>query len=455
MTRRDIALRYFEGHKEYTDARVKAGIEQHRKGNVTLSIKDSGGNALKGAKVFVNHKKHEFRFGANIFMLDEFECEEKSTVFRDKFPEVFNLATLPFYWKTIEPQKGVYRFEKGCSKIYRRPAIDLCLDYCLEKGIEPKAHCLNYDFFRPEWLKGATVEEHKKALENHFRVLAQRYADVIPMWEVTNETFNETFAREAFLDKYYSEFYRQRDFNEWSFRMADRYFPNNRLMINDHLDFGCMRSPHGDFFGERSPYFMEIERLGYKGIHHLDSVGFQYHCFFSKEKEKELAVTRYNPVHIFDVLDTYDKLGKKLQITEMTVSALGDGTEDEEVQAELMKNLYSVFFSHPAMEAIIYWNLVEGYASGGKPGNMALGENVYYGGLLRFDMTEKPAYKVLYNLIRKEWHTEKELLTDEGGTASFRGFYGDYELEIICDGKKYTKMFSALINKNNNITIEI
>ena len=59
MTRRDIALRYFEGHKEYTDARVKAGIEQHRKGNVTLSIKDSDGNALKGAKVFVNHKKHD------------------------------------------------------------------------------------------------------------------------------------------------------------------------------------------------------------------------------------------------------------------------------------------------------------------------------------------------------------------------------------------------------------
>ena len=75
MTRRDIALKYFEGHKEYTDARVKAGIEQHRKGNVTLSIKDSGGNALKGAKVFVNHKKHEFRFGANIFMLDELPTE--------------------------------------------------------------------------------------------------------------------------------------------------------------------------------------------------------------------------------------------------------------------------------------------------------------------------------------------------------------------------------------------
>ena len=191
---------------------------------------------------------HEFKFGANIFMLDEFENDEKNSIYREKFAETFNLATLPFYWKSLEPRKGEYRFEKECPRIYRRPSIDLCLEYCKEKGIEPKAHCLNYDYMRPTWLYDATVDEHKIALQKHFSILAERYADVIPSWEVTNETFNVTFAREAFLDKNYSQFYRQKDFNEWSFRMADRYFPSNRLIINDHLDFGCMRSLHGEFF---------------------------------------------------------------------------------------------------------------------------------------------------------------------------------------------------------------
>ena len=130
MTRRDIALKYFDGQKEYTDARIKSGIEQHRKGNVTLNVKDKDGNTVKNARIFVKLKNHEFRFGANIFMLDEFETEEKNRIFREKFPELFNLAPLPFYWKTIEPQKGTYRFEKGCPRIYRRPAIDLCLEYC-------------------------------------------------------------------------------------------------------------------------------------------------------------------------------------------------------------------------------------------------------------------------------------------------------------------------------------
>lgn len=441
MTRRDIALQYFDSQRSEIDARINRGIELYRKGNAVLTVTDSDGNRLCGARIRAKLKNHEFRFGANLFMLDEFESAEKNAVFRSTFPELFNLATLPFYWKTIEPTRGQYRFDKSCPRIYRRPSIDLCLEYCEEQGIEPKAHCLNYDYFRPEWIKGATVEEHKALLENHFRVLSERYADRIPSWEVTNETFNDTFARE-FIDGLYSEFYRKRDFNSWSFLTSDKYFPNNKLIINDHLDFGCMRSLHGEYFGERSPYFMEIERILSGGVSHLDSIGFQYHCFFKKEMEAELSVTRYNPSHIFDVLDTYERLGKKLQITEMTVSAFSGDIEDEEVQAELLLNLYRVFFSHPAFEAVIYWNLVDGYASGGKPGNMALGENIYYGGLMRFDMTKKPAYKALYNLIHKEWHTDTEVVTDEGGVASFRGFYGDYDIKVVIDGKEYNSSIS-------------
>ena len=78
MSRRDTALRYYNEQKELTETRVNSGIELYRKGNVNITVKDKDGNLVKGAKVFVNHKNHEFRFGANIFMLDEFECEEKN-----------------------------------------------------------------------------------------------------------------------------------------------------------------------------------------------------------------------------------------------------------------------------------------------------------------------------------------------------------------------------------------
>jgi hypothetical protein len=51
-------------------------------------------------------------------------------------------------------------------------------------------------------------------------------------------------------------------------------------------------------------------------------------------------------------------------------------------------------------------------------------------GLLHKDMSPKPAYNVLVKLIKKDWWTETDLTTDADGTATFRGFYGEYELTI-------------------------
>ena len=67
-------------------------------------------------------------------------------------------------------------------------------------------------------------------------------------------------------------------------------------------------------------------------------------------------------------------------------------------------------------------------------GNMALGENYYHGGLMRFDLTPKPAYMKLNELIKKRWHTEAEIVTDENGIATFRGFFGGYDVETVADG---------------------
>ncbi len=452
MTRREYALRYFDEQKSGMDARIRNGIETYRKGNAEIRFV-SKSKLPESITVHAEQLRHAFQFGANLFMLDEFETEEKNGLYRGKFPEAFNLATLPFYWNALEPQKGGFRFGTDSPRMYRRPNADLCLAYCREKGITPKAHCLNYDYFRPVWLSDVSVEAHKAALEDHFRILAERYADAIPSWEVTNETFNVTFAAH-FLDPAYSRFYRERDFNSWSFLTADRYFPKNHLIINDHLDFGCMRSPHGEFFGERSPYYMEIERMLQNGVTHLDAIGFQFHCFFSPEAEEELAVTRYNPGHLFEVLDTYRKLGKKLQITEMTLSAFGGSPEDEEIQALLLENLYSVFFSHPAMEAVIYWNLADGYASGSSPGDMKAGENQYFGGLCRFDLSEKPAFTVLKKLVNDKWHTTLTVPA-VNGTAAFRGFYGDYLLTVCADGKEIPVGFTLSEQGNNQLTVAL
>ena len=190
----------------------------------------------------------------------------------------------------------------------------------------------------------------------------------------------------------------------------------------------------------------------------------QYHLFYKAEHEYEKTRSTLNPENLYKHMDLYSNFGKPLQITEVTVPAYSWEAEDEEMQAQIIEKLYSVWFSHPNVEQIIYWNLVDGYAHLWDPdpekikasqGNMAIGENYYHGGLLRFDLSPKPAYFKIKELLQKKWHTETELVTDEKGNIDFRGFFGDYTVEIETDGGMETKTVKLSKNDENNFTLVI
>ena len=162
--------------QEMLRARIDSGIELSRKSSVKIKVTDAAGKPIPGAKITLKQKTHDFKYGANIFLLDELPDDERNAEHRRIFAESFNLATVPFYWDTLEPMKGQPRYGKDSPKVYRRPAIDLCLEYCRENGIEPKAHCLVYDKFRPKWVpmdeQGAR-DAYLARMEN----LAEHYAD--------------------------------------------------------------------------------------------------------------------------------------------------------------------------------------------------------------------------------------------------------------------------------------
>ncbi len=425
---RDGVMRLFRLMAEETNARVEAGIELNRKGPMLFTFKDKDGKILENVHLKVTQKTHDFKYGADLFMLDEIvDSKEKNEAYKEHFAAAFNLATVPFYWEDLEPEPGKPRYAADSPRIYRRPPTDLCIDWCERNGIEPKCHILNYANFTPQWAKGDIFKE-KSLLEKRMRELAERYARRIRMWEVTNETFWGTNFRG-------SNFYQQDDFIEWSFKTAEKYFPANELIINEYA--GVWSS---GYHRDRSRYYMQIERALLKGAR-IDGVGLQFHMFHKGGAEDVIKKTRdyYDPMRLFDVMDTYAKLGRPLQITEITIPAYSEEPGDEETQAEILRTLYRIWFSHRAMKAIIYWNLPDGYAAFAKPGDFSCGENMYYGGLCRFDMTPKPAYQVVRDLFGKQWRTNFE--RDVGGQFSFRGFHGTYELEATANGRTVKQEF--------------
>lgn len=446
MSERNEILKPFVDNSAYINSHISEGIELYRKGNARLELVRKNGLPVSNARISLKLRQHKFLHGCNLFLLDEIDDAQKNQVCKERYSECFNQATLPFYWKNIEPEKGKLRFSADSPRVYRRPAPDLCLDWCNKNNIIPKAHCLNYYNEMPDWVP-TDSSGFWKELERRFELLAKNYADKINGWEVTNETLSG-FASKDF--NYGNSPFYDKDYVERSFALAEKYFPNNELIINEaHYKVWV-----DQFRGYRSAYYMQIERALNQGAR-IDTIGFQFHMFSEKEKEMEISKNYYDPYMLYSVMERYSDFGKPLQITEVTVPAFSNDTEDEFIQAEIIKNLYKIWFSQGNVEAVTYWNLVDGYAysEDNVPGNMTSGENRYYGGLLRFDGSPKPAYNAIKDLFHKEWHTELDSNSDDKGNIQFSGFYGEYEIEILDGNNKVIKTFS--LNKENKEHIKI
>ena len=105
--------------------------------------------------------------------------------------------------------------------------------------------------------------------------------------------------------------------------------------------------------------------------------------------------------------------------------------EGEKRQAKQVAEFYSILFSHPAVEAITWWDFTDQNAWQRAPA-----------GLIREDMSPKPAYEELERLIKGKWWTKTETTTDAKNTAKFRGFLGEYEVSARVEGRKLTGAFN-------------
>ena len=71
-----------------------------------------------------------------------------------------------------------------------------------------------------------------------------------------------------------------------------------------------------------------------------------------------------------------------------------------------------------------------------------------------FDFSKKPSWYALYDLLHNEWQTKEELEAKEG-SASFRGFYGDYKIDVTVNDKTVTQNIFASKKADNVFTITI
>ncbi len=376
--------------------RAAEAVDSVRKGDAVVTVTDADGKSMPGARATVSQVASDFRVGCNIFAFDRFKTPEENETYKRRFVEIFDFATLPFYWRSYEPERGepdhAYR-----EKVAR---------WCREHAIRAKGHplCWTNDAGTPKWLEELPAADKRGLLEGRVRDCASHFAGLIDVWDVVNEPTHlppwPTFETRA-------------DYVEAALRWAREADPDAYLIVNEYY---VIQDTQGT-----GPLYELVAELIERDAP-FDAIGMQCH---------EPRTDWYPLDMVEKTFAKYAELGKPIHVTEFTPTSGGkpitgsyhEGTWTEEAQADYAEQFFRIAFANPSVECIVWWDLAESHAW------------LEGGGLLRKDLTPKLVYDRIQQLVREEWRTNVQVETDAEGQVAFRGFCGDYEVSVQAGDK--------------------
>lgn len=380
-------------------AGADARIEKYRKANAEVRVTGARGQPVPGAQVRVEQTRHAFLFGCNIYLFGRLGDEPRlERAYRARFAELFNYATTGFYWGSYEPLRG-------------HPAYaytDTVAAWCAERGITLKGHPLLWNTMPPRWLPEDLEEIHRLAIQRVSDCVS-RFRGKIDIWDVVNEPTHVDRASPQFQNRFTDMWLKAGvvELTREALAAARRANPNGTLLVNDYLLLPRDGRSFDQVLGQLTD---EHGRPLY------DAIGLQSHMHAGYWGARKL----------WEVCERYAGFGVPLHFTETTIlsgpprpgeEGWPSTAEGEERQAEQAAEFYTVLFSHPAVQAITWWDLSDNRAWQRAPA-----------GLLRTDMCPKPAYLRLEQLVRKAWWTRLSARTDAQGLVRFRGFLGAYRV---------------------------
>ena len=383
-------------------AQTTERIEQHRKGDGVITVRDAAGKPVPGAPVKIEQLRHDFLFGCNCFMFERYPNAAQEEAYRERFAGLLNYATLGFYWPFYERERG--------QPIY--DYTDKVVDWSRRHRIQCKGHPLVWDFADPKWLPRDFAEI--RTLSNaRVREIVTRFKDRIDIWDVVNEPTH--------LGRFKTRM------GEWAISLGAVPY------VTEHLKIARAANPQATLlvndYRTDPPFYKIIEGLRADGKLLFDAIGIQSHMH-----DGGWPLRR-----VWEVCDTYSKLGRPIHFTETTIVSgprKGPGEnwgpttrELEAQQADYVPKFYTTLFAHPSVQAITWWDFSD---AGAWQGAAA--------GFLRHDMSPKPVYERLSTLIKGDWWTKTEGQANGSGELRSRAFFGTHRLTaMLPSGHKVTR----------------
>lgn len=383
------------------DARRR--IEQVRRRDVEiLVLKD--GTPVENAAVSVRMKNHQFLFGAVCYKYGTYDRPEMNELFTEEFTRLFNYTMVPYHWSWYEPEKGKYN----------EPYTGNLIKWARKNGLKRKLHALIWHELCPDWVHEG--DDIKALYEERITHLMTRFGDDFDFFDVANETtVNDRFDNPV---SHWVREYGPMNMLKFGVELTRSFKPDAKLIYGD---WNVHVEEYYDFLRQMRENDIGVDYLGIQSHQHVD-------CWSQEETLRilERASEFGWPIH-FPECSVCS--GTPIGVTKYGAGERNFWHETEEdlySQAEFTKDFYTIVFSHPAVEALSWFDFTDHRWLDAPAG------------VVTDDLKPKPIYHALYDLIHNQWHTDADLVTGSGGWCRTNLFFGNYDITVDIAGQKTT-----------------
>jgi endo-1,4-beta-xylanase len=359
-------------------------IEEIRKADIAVVVRDEQGNPVGNAPVKVKMKRHAFGFGTAVAGARLLDQSADGGEYRAHILKMFNKVVLEndLKWPDWEGS--------------RQTALS-ALEWLRSNGItDIRGHNLIWPgrAYLPRDVQNMllAVPVNQAALRTrineHFRDEMTATLGKLTEWDVLNEPYTNRDVQAVLGD---------REMAEW-FKLARQLDPAVKLFVNDYniLEAGGTDLPHQDGFYNIAKFIMDNGGP-------VDGLGLQSH----------FGLNLTPPELVWEILDRFAQLGKPLEVTEFDINIL-----DERLQAAYTRDFLTAIFSHRAVSGFLMWGFWEG-------AHWAPNAS-----LIHLNWSTKPNYDAWMDLTQTQWWTNAEGTTGADGVFRTRGFLGDYDIDV-------------------------
>lgn len=378
---------------------AQARIRKIRMTDVELYVLKDG-KPVPGAKVTMKMANHDFLFGAVSYMYDKLPTQEQKDKFTGHFTKLFNYTMVPFHWNWYEPERHRYS----------EPYTGNLVKWAEDEGLKKKLHALIWHECCPDWM--ADDGDVEKLYEERIGYLMQRYGDRFDFFDVVNETtVNDRF------DNPISRWVKKAGpmhVMKFGTELVRTYRPDAKLLYGDW-------NVHGEEYTRMLTMMREndidIDILGIQSHQHRD--------LWSQEETLRVMDNAAQfgwPIHFPECSVCSGKPIGEMNYGAGAVNHFTETEEDAIFQAEFTRDFYTLVFSHPAVEALSWFDFTDHRWLNAPAG------------VVDDNLDPKPVYRALDQLINHDWHSDFRGVTSREGRVDSRLFFGSYDITVEAPG---------------------